>query len=132
MLEGCIVQQDDPRELFERPRSAAVARFFGAANVLRGTVRAGLVHLDGGGCIEVAEGRDGPATYVPRPEAVCLEDEGPLRAEVVEATYAGTFVRVALRRANAAPGGPCAPRHRRRPRDRGRAARGRRSAVAAA
>jgi ABC-type sulfate/molybdate transport systems ATPase subunit len=98
MLEGRIVQQDDPRELFERPRSAAVARFFGVANVLRGTVRAGLLHLDGGGCVEVA-GRDGPATYVVRPESVALEDEGPLRAEVVEATYVGTFVRVVLRRA---------------------------------
>ena len=42
MLEGRIVQQDDPRELFERPRSAAVARFFGAVNLLRGTVRDGI------------------------------------------------------------------------------------------
>jgi len=97
MLEGRIVQQDDPHELFERPRSAAAARFFGAANVLRGTVRAGLLHLDGGGRVEVA-GEDGAATYVIRPEAVGLDDAEALHAEVVEATYAGTFVRVVLRR----------------------------------
>ena len=97
MLEGRIVQQDDPRELFERPRSAAVARFFGAANVLRGVVRAGWLQVDGGGHVEVA-GEDGPATYVIRPEAIGLEEDGSLRAEVAEATYVGTFVRVVLRR----------------------------------
>ena len=32
-----------------------------------------------------------------RPEAVSLGEDGPLRAEVIEATYAGTFVRVTLR-----------------------------------
>ncbi len=98
MLEGRIVQQDDPRELFERPRSAAVARFFGTANVLRGTVRAGLLHVDHGGCVEVA-GHDGPAAYVIRPESVGLDDDRGLAAEVAEATYAGTFVRVVLHRA---------------------------------
>jgi putative spermidine/putrescine transport system ATP-binding protein len=96
MLEGRIVQQDDPRELFERPRSAAVARFFGAANVLRGEVRSGRLHLDGGGIIDV-DGTDGPATYVIRPEALRLDDEGTLRARITEATYAGAFVRVLLR-----------------------------------
>jgi putative spermidine/putrescine transport system ATP-binding protein len=98
MLEGRIVQQDDPRELFERPRSAAVARFFGAVNLLRGTVRDGVLHVDGGGCAEVGA-PDGPAGFVIRPEAVGLDGDGQLRAEVVEAAYAGTFVRVGLRHA---------------------------------
>jgi len=96
MLEGRIVQQDDPRELFERPLTAAVARFFGAVNVLRGTVRDGRLHVDGGGCVDVG-GPDGPASYVIRPEALGLDRDGGLRAEVTEATYAGTFVRVILR-----------------------------------
>ena len=76
MLEGRIVQQDDPRELFERPRSAAVARFFGAVNVLRGTVRDGVLRVDGGGEIDV-DGADGEASYVIRPEAVGLGEDGP-------------------------------------------------------
>ncbi len=95
MLEGRVVQQDEPRELFERPRSAAVARFFGATNVLRGTVRAGLLHVDGGGCVAV-DGPDGLATYIIRPEAVRLDDEGGFGARVTEAAYAGTFVRLTL------------------------------------
>jgi putative spermidine/putrescine transport system ATP-binding protein len=97
MLEGRIVQQDDPRELFERPRSAAVARFFGAANILRGTVLDGLLHLPDGTTIPV-DGADGPAAYVVRPEALRISDDGPLRAHVTEAVYAGTFVRVSLQR----------------------------------
>jgi ABC-type Fe3+/spermidine/putrescine transport system ATPase subunit len=97
MLEGRIVQQDDPRELFERPRSAAVARFFGAANIFRGTVLDGLLHLPDGAGVPV-DGADGPAAYVIRPEALEISDDGPLRALVIEAVYAGTFLRVALRR----------------------------------
>jgi ABC-type Fe3+/spermidine/putrescine transport system ATPase subunit len=97
MLEGRIVQQDHPRELFERPRSAAVARFFGAANILRGNVLRGLLHLPDGAAI-AADGPDGPAAYVIRPEALEISHDGPLRALVTEAVYAGTFVRVSLRR----------------------------------
>jgi len=115
MLEGRIVQQADPREVFERPASAAVARFLGTSNVLRGSVRDGLLHLDGGGAVPVA-GADGRATCVIRPEAVAvvLGEAGALRAEVVEAVYAGTHVRLLLRRsgqrlvAHVAPGTPVA------------------------
>jgi ABC-type Fe3+/spermidine/putrescine transport system ATPase subunit len=97
MLEGRIVQQAEPRELFERPRSAAVARFFGAGNILRGTVIEGLLQLTDGTRIAV-DGADGPAAYVIRPEALEISDDGPLRAQVIEAVYAGTFIRVSLRR----------------------------------
>ncbi len=97
MLEGRIVQHDHPRELFQRPLSAAVARFFGAANILRGNVRDGALHLDDGAEIRV-DGRDGAASYVIRPEALELADDGPLRARVVEAVYAGAFVRLVLQR----------------------------------
>jgi putative spermidine/putrescine transport system ATP-binding protein len=114
MLEGRIVQQDDPRELFERPRSAAVARFFGAANLLRGTVRDGRLQLADGAALPV-DGPDGPATYVIRPEALRVAPGGPIRAQVIEAVYAGTFVRVALRRGaqrlevHVPPGTPLSP-----------------------
>jgi len=96
MLEGRIVQQADPREVFERPASAAVARFFGAANIVRGSVRDGLLTLDGGGTLAV-DGPDGPGAFVIRPEAVAIEPGAAFRAQVTEATYAGTFVRLALR-----------------------------------
>ncbi|UTI64338.1 ABC transporter ATP-binding protein [Paraconexibacter antarcticus] len=72
MLEGRIVQHDEPRGLFERPVSAAVARFFGTTNLLP----------------------DGDATLAIRPEHVVLADEGELRGRVIETTYAGDHVRV--------------------------------------
>lgn len=74
MLEGRIVQHDEPRGLFERPVSAAVARFFGATNLLP----------------------DGDATLAIRPEHVILQDGGELRGRVIETVYAGDHVRVVL------------------------------------
>ena len=75
MLEGRIVQHDEPRALFERPVSAAVARFFGVANLLG----------DRGGTLAI------------RPEHVRLD---PLatdrRGVVLEAVYAGDHVRVII------------------------------------
>ena len=92
MLEGRIVQHAPAQELFERPATAAVARFFGMTNLLRGTVR--------GGCLELAgtqipvPGPDGPATFAIRPEHVQLAPRAALVATVVEAVYAGTHVRL--------------------------------------
>lgn len=74
MLEGRIVQHDEPRALFERPCSAAVARFFGVANLVP----------DGDGVLAI------------RPEHVRLDDAAPLRATVTEAVYRGDHVRVLL------------------------------------
>ena len=126
MLEGRIVQQADPREVFERPASAAVARFLGTSNVLRGSVRDGLLHLDGGGAVPVA-GADGRVTCVIRPEAVAVGEAGALRAEVVEAVYARH-----ARPPAAAPERPAARRARRAGDAGGRRERGRRRASAGA
>ena len=94
MLEGRIVQHDEPRALFERPVSAAVARFFGVANLLRGTVRGGRLAW-GGGAVPVPVG-DGAATLAIRPEHVGLDPGSGLRGVVVEAVYAGTAVKLVL------------------------------------
>ena len=86
-----------------------MARFFGTGATLRGTVTSGMLALDEATAIPVG-GPDGPATCVIRPEAISLDAAGPLRAEVVEATYAGAHVRLVLRRgelrivAHVAPG----------------------------
>ena len=96
MLEGRIVQHDEPRALFERPVSAAVARFFGVSNLLHGTVRDGRLSWDG---VELpAPGPDGPATLAIRPDHVELAEDGPLRATVAEAVYTGAHVRLVLLR----------------------------------
>jgi spermidine/putrescine transport system ATP-binding protein len=50
MNRGRIEQLGTPTELYERPRTAFVARFLGASNLLPGTVSGkGVVRLDGGG-----------------------------------------------------------------------------------
>jgi len=78
MLEGRIVQHDEPRALFERPGSEAVARFFGVPVVPGEAVGAG------------------PGTFAIRPEHVELASDGPLRATVLEAVYTGAHVRLTL------------------------------------
>jgi spermidine/putrescine transport system ATP-binding protein len=55
MNRGRIEQLGSPTELYERPRTAFVARFLGASNLLPGTVSGrGVVRLDGGGEVRVA------------------------------------------------------------------------------
>ena len=94
MLEGSIVQHDEPRVVFERPASAAAARFFGAANILRGPVRDGRLAFAGAEL--PVDGPDGSATVVIRPEHVTVSDDAVLRGTVIEAIYAGTHVRLTI------------------------------------
>jgi putative spermidine/putrescine transport system ATP-binding protein len=95
MTSNRSVQHDIPQALFERPASAAVARFFGARNLLRGHVTGGQLAL---GTTRIdAAGPDGPACFAVRPERVRLDPNGPLRQKVVAASYAGTHVRLELR-----------------------------------
>lgn len=95
LLEGTVVQHDTPQALFERPTSAAVARFFGARNLLRGHVSGGRLPL-GGARVDVP-GPDGQACFAVRPERLRLDSDSPLRLGVVTASYAGTHVRLELR-----------------------------------
>lgn len=94
MLEGTVVQQDTPEVLFDRPASAAVARFFGSVNLLRGEVENGLLAV-GEARIPV-HGADGPATFTIRPERVTLGHGAHVMMTVVDATYLGTAVRLTL------------------------------------
>jgi spermidine/putrescine transport system ATP-binding protein len=54
MNGGRIEQLGTPSELYEKPRTAFVARFLGASNLLPGTVSgSGVVRLDGGGEVRI-------------------------------------------------------------------------------
>lgn len=92
MLEGRIVQHGRPRELFERPRSPVVARFFANPNLVDGTVRGGRLEIAGEPV--AVPGSDGPAAFTIRPERVRLG--GPVRAQVESVTYLGIHERVEL------------------------------------
>ena len=108
MLEGQIVQHDRPQALFERPAGAAVARFFGA-NLLRGAVRGGRLLI---GDAEVpVSAPDGEAAFAIRPEGVLIDGDSRLRLTAVEATYAGTHVRLILKSAGIRLEVHCDPAH---------------------
>ena len=94
MLGGRIEQEAAAEALFERPRTVAVARFFGNPNLLPGRVYAGRLAV-GNGWLDVG-GPDGTATLAIRPERVRLDEAGPLRMRVTDSTYAGTHVRLVL------------------------------------
>ena len=94
MLEGTVVQQDAPRALFEQPASAAVARFFGSVNLLRGVVEGGRLAV--GDALVDVDGLDGAATFTIRPERLVLSDDAELRLLVVESSYLGSAVRLRL------------------------------------
>jgi ABC-type Fe3+/spermidine/putrescine transport system ATPase subunit len=95
LLDGTVVQHGTPQALFERPASAAVARFFGTRNLLSGRVTGGRLAL-GAASIQ-APGPDGEATLAIRPERIRLDEHGPLRLAVAAASYTGTHVRLELR-----------------------------------
>jgi len=77
MLEGSIVQHDEPSAMFERPASGATARFFGISNLLR------LPSCPTG------------QVWTIQPEHVEV-GAGELTATVMAATYRGTRVRLVL------------------------------------
>jgi len=94
LIDGNIVQSDDPESMFRRPQSERTARFFGL-NLIEVKVRDGRFSYEGSE-IEV-EGPDGEVTLAIRPEAVVIGDGGQVEMTAVEAVYLGTHVRVILK-----------------------------------
>ncbi len=112
MAEGRIMQIDEPRQMYTRPRTLFAARFLGEINILRGTVvesgcRATTVELDGTGTVVVCAPHDTPAgdrvVVSLRPEAIRFRDPGvphtqSLHGTVVDIAFVGarSFFQVAL------------------------------------
>lgn len=92
LVDGDLRQHAPPREVFEQPCDATVARMLGAV-VLEGVVRDGRFLLDGG-AIPV-DGDDGPAALAVQPGSVRL-GTGPLSGTVVSCAYRGADARVVL------------------------------------
>jgi spermidine/putrescine transport system ATP-binding protein len=94
MNEGRIEQLGSPTELYERPRTAFVARFLGISNMLEGTAEAdGVVRLRDGTLINApaVEGRRGGISVGIRPEKIRLgsAEENVLAGEITERSYIG-------------------------------------------
>ncbi|WP_433190817.1 ABC transporter ATP-binding protein [Actinoallomurus sp. CA-150999] len=107
MRDGRIDQFDTPRELFERPRTAFVADFLGAANFLSGrleehTAEHTVVRLDHGGLLTArqhsyAPGHRVQAAVQPGRVGLCGPADGFCTGTVETVTYVGTLVRVGVR-----------------------------------
>jgi len=100
MRDGRIAQQGSPVDIYERPRTAFVARFVGFENVFAATLPGRLQPW--------AEGQPGLAW---RPRGVVL-GQGPHDGKVLGASYLGESVEVLLQtaagplKAQVAPDGP--------------------------
>ena len=100
--DGRAVQTGTPAEVSRRPRTDYVARLVGLS-LLPGTGDGGVVRLDGGGAVAVAEQAHGQVFAAVRPESVALyltrPDGSPRNvwpARLVGATPHGATVRCEL------------------------------------
>jgi spermidine/putrescine transport system ATP-binding protein len=95
MNAGRIEQLGEPRELYERPRTAFVAGFLGVSNLLEGVVAgANTVRLDGAGEARLTAPLPAEGTRVSigvRPEKLRLDGSGvnTLTGTVTERAYIG-------------------------------------------
>jgi spermidine/putrescine transport system ATP-binding protein len=96
MNGGRIEQLGTPSELYETPRTAFVAGFLGASNLIAGAVVGpDRVRLRGGPEVlvpaEVLAGRSGEVAVGIRPEKIDLGDEhsNQLEGRIVESAYVG-------------------------------------------
>ena len=99
MLDGRVEQFAAPRDFYERPATVAAARFFGARNLVPGTVTGGRFRCALGDLLMRGDPPDGPGTLVVRPEAVRLTEGGgrnTVDGTVIAADYRGTHVSVTV------------------------------------
>jgi len=96
---GRRLQYDAPRALFERPASAAVARFFGGQNFIPGRAEGGRFLCPLGPLQLGAVAAPGPGTLTIRPEAIAIGQGGTngVRGTVISARYLGTQMRYQIR-----------------------------------
>ena len=93
MDQGKIVQVGTPDDLYERPVNAFIADFIGDANLIEGTVSAGMFRA---GEMEVPlGGAEGPVRVSIRPERIHLMPGGPATIRV--ATYLGSRMEYVVR-----------------------------------
>jgi ABC-type Fe3+/spermidine/putrescine transport system ATPase subunit len=100
MFNGQLQQYAPPRELYTRPASCAIAKFFGNQNFIQGVRRGSLVETAFGPVCLREPSPEGPVTLTIRPERVQIapaNGHAGLMGEVVKRTYVGTHLRVSVR-----------------------------------
>lgn len=100
MNEGRVEQLGTPVEIYKRPASRFVADFIGDSNFFAAELDGGVAVLRDGtrvGC----RGGSGRATLMVRPESIRIAAPGAapvpaIRGRVVQTSFLGSFVRVAV------------------------------------
>jgi spermidine/putrescine ABC transporter ATP-binding subunit len=95
MNDGRIEQLGSPEEVYRRPASRFVADFIGDSNFFAATVQGDVAELPDGSRVPCAGG-GGVATLMVRPEAVRLAPDAALRGTVVQTSFLGKHLRVAV------------------------------------
>lgn len=91
LRDGDLWQIGTPRELYERPRDAYVARFFGPTNIIPAIARDGVFDTPLGEVVSpLATGNETPVQLSVRPADVRLM-EGGAAATIARASYRGSF-----------------------------------------
>jgi spermidine/putrescine ABC transporter ATP-binding subunit len=96
MNDGRLEQLGTPEEIYRQPASRFVADFIGDSNFFAATVDGSVAQLADGARMP-CRGGSGPASVMVRPEAIRLgEAEPSLRGRVVQTSFLGKHVRVAV------------------------------------
>ncbi len=95
MNDGRIEQLGSPEGIYRRPASRFVADFIGDANFFPATANGDVAELRDGSRMPCSGGA-GAATLMVRPEAVRIDASGGLRGAVVQTSFLGSHVRVAV------------------------------------
>jgi iron(III) transport system ATP-binding protein len=99
LKDGALQQIDTPRNVYERPADAYVARLFGSTNLLPGTPRGdGFDTALGYIPTAAARGHRGPVTLSVRPQDLQISDAGigTTPATVRQARYRGDYQEIVL------------------------------------
>ncbi len=99
MLGGRLEQQGPPRAFYERPVTAAAARFFGATNLVPGTLCGTEFETSVGAVTVGQDGPDGAGLLVARPEVLRLTEgagRNTVTGTVLAAEYRGTHTAVTV------------------------------------
>jgi len=98
MSRGAIAQIGTPRQIYFEPVNRFVAEFIGAANIIEGEARSGIITLPGG-TLQLADRLvDGSVVAMIRPEtfAVAAPDGASLCGQVEQINFVGNRQRVTV------------------------------------
>jgi len=96
MSDGLVEQLGTPEEVYRRPSSRFVADFIGDSNFFPATVDRGVAVLADGSRVACGGGRSGQAVLMVRPESIRLDTGEGIAGLVIQTSFLGSRVRVAV------------------------------------